>query len=455
MAPLRPLPKRLIFISIDGLRPEFYLDSRYPTPHLQRLARQGLAARRSTPIYPSVTYPNHASYLTGTYSARHGILSNSIFSWEDCKRERWYFDHSHFKCPTLWDLAREAGLKTCSLRWPTSAGAPVDYLVPESFSLTPGRPQLDWMLTIQASHPAPYIESLLRQCGREAPDGHSGYDQWMTDALIFTLQKHQPDLSFLHLIQLDHVQHSAGREAPEVDQALRQTDNRIGELLEAIDLKTDCVIFAGDHGFSDFTARVNLNTLFHEQGWITLKEGKLEDWEVIAHNSCGQAAVYTKRPWLTGQILEILEAHSHGVYQILSAPKLSGLEAFPEAICAVDAAEGFSMGDGFTGELVTSIDQTRGEHGYLAQNQNLQGGFVAAGVGIPLKKIIDSMELIDIAPTLAELMHLPMPTAQGKSLFKAWEISGTTDTWAQPGLTQHPDGPETRDPAHPYTLHNG
>ena len=69
--------KSVVLISVDGLRPEFYLDSKYKAITMQGLKAQGAFAGAVTPVYPTLTYPNHTTMITGVLTAKHGILSNS------------------------------------------------------------------------------------------------------------------------------------------------------------------------------------------------------------------------------------------------------------------------------------------------------------------------------------------------------------------------------------------
>src|SRR5262245_936928 len=73
----KELKPTVILISIDGFHPN-YLD-KYPAPTLSMLAGQGVRARWMTPVYPSLTFPNHYSIATGLYTNRHGITGNNIY----------------------------------------------------------------------------------------------------------------------------------------------------------------------------------------------------------------------------------------------------------------------------------------------------------------------------------------------------------------------------------------
>jgi predicted AlkP superfamily phosphohydrolase/phosphomutase len=77
--------------------------------------------------------PTHTTMLTGALPARHGIYYNSPFSKEG-ETSKWYWETSMIKVPTIWDAARKAGLRTASIHWPVSLGAPVDYNIPKVWS---------------------------------------------------------------------------------------------------------------------------------------------------------------------------------------------------------------------------------------------------------------------------------------------------------------------------------
>src|SRR5438552_6037004 len=124
----QPVARHVILISIDGLRPEFYLDSGYPAPILRKLAASGARAQTVEPVFPSNTNPNHATILTGLRPNRHGILFNVHFE-PDGTRGGWYEDASELRAPSLWMWARTAGLRTASLNWPTTHFAQIDLLV--------------------------------------------------------------------------------------------------------------------------------------------------------------------------------------------------------------------------------------------------------------------------------------------------------------------------------------
>ena len=76
-----PLPPadHVVLISVDGLRPDFYLESRWPAVTMREMAREGAHARGVRGVHPTVTYPSHTTIVTGALPARHGIFYNAPF----------------------------------------------------------------------------------------------------------------------------------------------------------------------------------------------------------------------------------------------------------------------------------------------------------------------------------------------------------------------------------------
>ena len=133
----KPNSKKVVLISIDGFRPEFYQDKKFDAPLLKKLASKGVSSQGMISIFPSVTYPNHTTLITGVNSEEHGIYSNKKFNWKTGPTTEWYWYEKDIKTKTLWDELKEKKKTTASIHWPVTAGAPIDYNVPEIFTLPP------------------------------------------------------------------------------------------------------------------------------------------------------------------------------------------------------------------------------------------------------------------------------------------------------------------------------
>jgi predicted AlkP superfamily pyrophosphatase or phosphodiesterase len=103
------LPEHVIVLSIDGLMPETYVDgdTGFPAPNVRELAAKGCASLGIAPIFPSLTYPNHTTIVTGVSPIRHGIDENHQFDPFGKLNSSWYNYAEMNTLPTLWDLVRQ------------------------------------------------------------------------------------------------------------------------------------------------------------------------------------------------------------------------------------------------------------------------------------------------------------------------------------------------------------
>jgi predicted AlkP superfamily pyrophosphatase or phosphodiesterase len=113
----------LVLVSIDGFRWDFR--DRTATPFLDEIAERGVSARRLVPAFPTRTFPNHFTIVTGLYPEHHGLVANSMYdpvfdaTYKLGKREevgngRWY------DAEPIWVTAESQGLATAPVFWPGS-----------------------------------------------------------------------------------------------------------------------------------------------------------------------------------------------------------------------------------------------------------------------------------------------------------------------------------------------
>ncbi|KAG2125529.1 alkaline-phosphatase-like protein [Suillus cothurnatus] len=129
--------KTVLMVSIDGLRAD-YLD-RGLTPHLLNISREGLRAKYMKPVFPTLTFPNHWSLMTGLYAESHGIIANNF--WDPVFRDTFHYarvesaqNPSWWLGEPMWETAERAGIITANLMWPgpwsTSSGMNSTYFLP-------------------------------------------------------------------------------------------------------------------------------------------------------------------------------------------------------------------------------------------------------------------------------------------------------------------------------------
>lgn len=409
----------VILISVDGLRPDFYLEPRYPAPRLRELMSRGAWAEGAVPDYPTLTFTNHATIATGAPSREHGIVANTAFAPEKSPKEDWVSDESAFRIDPIWRVAERHGVRCALLRWPTTVGAPVTWLVPEAFTTEGEEAEArgaSWSETLAKTDPA-FARELLRSTGDRVLTSRAQFDEWTARAAVYLLDAYSPGLLMLHLIGLDDAQHRSGRDSPEIIESVAATDRLVGSILDRVALDRATAIVTGDHGFIDLRRRINLHVIFARKGWIRVIDGRIAEWSAVAHIGCAQAAVYCRRD--PQGVLGALERESRGLFNVVRREELDRLGAYPGALCAVDALPGYGFSDDFEGPSVFDLPSARGDHGFHPRHPEMNAGLLLAGPGVEVGLRLGTPSLRDIAPTLASMLGIPAPysgAGAGKAL---------------------------------------
>jgi len=404
--------RHLVLISIDALRPQFYLDDGYAAPALRALVRSGSHARAATPVFPSVTYPGHAAIVTGVRPARHGILFNIVWS-PTGGPSRWYEEAADLRAPPLWDVARAAGLTTAAVSWPSTLGARIDWLVPERNYYQ--RPEPVDVIR-QASTPG-LFERLGVTPRPEMFKNIAEWDAFLASTAVAILRGMRPNLLLLHLVQLDYYQHRGGTNGAEVRPALARIDAHVAAVVAAMReagiAGETAVIVTGDHGFQDVERTVQVNAILARDGLGGCRTANAE-WRATAHVTGGSAAIFVKSATDAAAAEAALRREARDRYTIVPRRQLDELGAMTGAAFAVEAASGYAFGAACGEGLETA--NRYGTHGFLPSRPSMSTGFIAAGAGVRPGVTIERIGLVDVAPTAARLLGLDMPGVEGRVL---------------------------------------
>jgi len=419
----------VLLISIDGLRPGDVLDAKargVDDPVLQGIARDGAYAEGVRDALPSVTYPNHTTLVTGVWPARHGIADNTTFDPLRKDMASWYWYSPAIKVPTLWDAVHAAGRPVASLGWPVTVDNPsIDFDIPEYWrSHTPNDSQLVHALSTPG---LPEAIAAKTQVGVGMVfDTTPPADEAKARAAAAIIALKHPAFFTLHLSSLDDRQHEYGPDSPQAHEALARIDAAVGRLVaEARQVEPDLIIaIVSDHGFAPVDHDINLGTAFVEAGLITLDaSGRPVSWEAAPWNSGGSAAVVLARPndealrARVNALLERLRADpDSGIGTVASRADIAAMGGAPDADFFVDAKIGYNFGDKLTGPLIGPRTEA-GTHGYFPSHPEMRATFLISGPGIPARGSLGEIDMRDIAPTLAKLMDVSLPSAAGKPLF--------------------------------------
>src|SRR3954452_21340523 len=128
----------VVLVSLDGFAQFSLDDPASDLPTLRRLAREGAVADGGmTCSFPTVTWPNHTTLVTGVTPARHGVLANSVFDRAKGETLPLLVDpvldkDQIVRVPTLYDAAHAAGLRTAGVVWPATRNArALDLVLPD------------------------------------------------------------------------------------------------------------------------------------------------------------------------------------------------------------------------------------------------------------------------------------------------------------------------------------
>lgn len=223
----------VILISADGFRHD--MADKYQATNLISLRNKGVAARSMKPAFPSLTFPNHYSIVTGLYPAHHGIVNNTFYDL--IKKKSYYIgskavvDSSWYGGTPIWTLAEQQQMLSASFFWVGSEAA------------------------IQGVRPTYYYaySTAISMKSRVA-----AVRKWLT-----LPEETRPHLITFYISDVDHEAHMHGPESPETGHAVKLVDEYIGALTKLTDsLKLPVnYIFLSDHGMVavDTTRKKMLN----------------------------------------------------------------------------------------------------------------------------------------------------------------------------------------------------
>ena len=416
-----PGVRHVVLVSIDGLRPEFYRGD-FDTPTLKTLAREGASAQAVESVYPSVTYAAHASIVTGVRPWKHGIFANTTWSERGSTRD-WHWYAKDLRARTLWQAARDKGLKVAITYWPVSVGAQADWVLGEIWD--PDQTRTVERLTAAAT-PGLLVElSLALGIPKERiAEDRAAIDTFVSKAAAYVFRRYKPDLQLVHLINVDETQHRYGRDGAEVREAVRRQDENVARIRRGIEdsglADRTMLLVVGDHGFTDVSKNINPNALLRDLGYVDVEDNQVKAWRALARSSGGSAAIYVKDAQRVSEVAEAFRrASTHegeAIYRVLGREELDRLGFNPDAALALEPEKGWAFSGALAPALVHGLPTVRGNHGQLPDRPELMTGLLAWGAGVRPGAVLEKARLIDVAPTIARILGLEMKGVEGVAL---------------------------------------
>ena len=405
--------RMVIVISLDGF-PGFALeDPKQPIPTLRRLIREGTSARMHT-INPTITWPNHTTMVTGVHAAEHGLLLNGTIvrtnGWPPVRVDPYIDKEKMVHAPTVYDAAHKAGLTTAQVDWVAINNAPTITWAFHEW-VTPDDPVAREMIG----------RGVLRT--NEVQDFTKfnivWRDQVWTKAAAYLIREHKPNLILFHLLTLDAAHHRYGPKTLAGMTAMAFLDSCVAEIVEAVHqagtAERTTYLVVSDHGFKVYTNEIRASVALQSDGLAkaayVLPQG-------------GAGCLYfnpTNSPDVSRKVMELMKS-VEGIAEVITPDRFEVLglplpQEHPQTFdVLLTAKAGYSFSGATGGAVTAAVPQQAGSHGYLAEDPDLDGIFIASGYGVKAGTELQQVRSIDVAPTIAKLLGVSLPTAKGKAV---------------------------------------
>jgi alkaline phosphatase D len=366
----------VILVSLDGFRYSYVTQYRATT--LERLAVDGASAPEGMiPSFPSVTFPNHFSIITGLYPEHHGIVDNSFY---DPVRKQTYAmnklqtvtDGSWYSGVPLWVLAEKQGMRSACFFWPTS-DAEIDGMRPTFY------------LHYDGSIP----------------------DQQRIDQVIAWLKlpaADRPHFITLYYAEPDHTGHKFGPDTDETAEAVHHVDALVGTLvagLKTLDLPVD-VIVVSDHGMA--TVEGNWIDLDH---FADLSQFQTDGALLYPNDDLAAAKAYQQLHGASDKFDVYRQADVPAYLHYNNNPRIGDPVVIPTGPYMIRAHASESPEN--------TRPSLKGEHGYdPSKMKSMRAIFYAVGPDIRPGAKVAPFENVDVYLLLARILGLEIGPVDGQ-----------------------------------------
>jgi predicted AlkP superfamily pyrophosphatase or phosphodiesterase len=379
--PFADLRPTVILVSFDGFRWDYL--SKAPTPNLQRLIKRGVHASSLIPSFPSKTFPNHYSIVTGLYPGHHGIVANNIFdpptrrTFATAKREE-VRDPMWWGGTPIWTVVERAGHKSAPLFWPGSesphSGAMPTYWQPYDEN-RPANARIDQVLS------------------------------WLDQPVAL-----RPMYLSLYFEDTDVAGHQNGPDSPEVHDAIVRDDGYIGRLVDGLTRRgiTDRVniVVVSDHGMTAV-----------DDTRVIVADDFLPVDDVVISDINPTLGVFPKDGKEDDVYRRLKGANPHlNVYKREETPARWHYRDHPRIPPIIGVAdEGWQVLRRTTvaGIGARTIGGQRGTHGYDPKLMSMHAIFIAAGPAFRSGVTVPPFENVSIYNVLAKILAVTPPPNDG------------------------------------------
>jgi predicted AlkP superfamily pyrophosphatase or phosphodiesterase len=365
----------VVMVSLDGFRYDYA--RKYGAKHLLALGAQGAAAPQGMiPSYPSLTFPNHYTLVTGLYPEHHGIVANNFY--DPVRKQRYAIsdpatngDGSWYGGVPLWVLAEKQGMRSACFYWPGSEAE------------------------IAGQRPTYYLKF----------DDHFP-DAKRIEQVIAWLRMpaaQRPHFITLYYSNVDHAGHEYGPDSAQTAAAVEQVDQLVGDLwaeLGRLELPVDLIVVS-DHGME------------REQGpWIDLdKYTDLTNFTTVG------SLLYPNSEAAAAKAYQELKIKSDAftVYRRQRVPAAFGYDSNPREGDPVIVANGpYAIRAHAPGSGAQDRAPDVGMHGFDPRTmKSMRAIFIAVGPDIRPGSTLQPFENVNVYPLVARILGLNAPKVDG------------------------------------------
>ena len=371
----------LVLVSLDGFRWDYA--RRDNATQLLALGAAGVWAPEGMfPSFPSLTFPNHFTIVTGLYPEHHGLVANSFY--DETRQARYAIndsaavtDGSWYTGTPLWSLAEAQGMRTACLFWPGSEA-----------EIGGHRPT--WYARFDSKTEATGAVQQAR------------IDDAV--ALLSLPDADRPHFLTIYYSEPDHEGHQYGPDAPETKAAVVKMDAMVGKLKAALDtthLPIDLVVIS-DHGMVKIDAP-----------WVTLADFA----DLTGFDTAGQL-LYGKTEADRARVYNQLKKASSEfvVYRRANVPAGLHYDSNPREGDPVVIATGpYAIRAHKPPADVPDRPPIHGAHGFDPRAMpQMKASFYAAGPDILAGKTVAPFENVNLYPWMAHMLGLTPPKTDGK-----------------------------------------
>jgi len=365
----------VILVSLDGFRYDYA--EKYDAPNLLRLASIGASAPEGMiPSFPSVTFPNHYTIVTGLYPEHHGIIANSFY--DPARKQSYSYikpetvtDGSWYGGVPLWDLAEKQGMRSACFFWPGSEAE------------------------IDRTRPSYYLHYDDRVAGEQR------IDQVISWLKLSPGQR--PHFITLYFSEPDHTGHEFGPESPQTAEAVHHVDALIGILLadlKTLPLRVDTFVVS-DHGMATV-----------EGNWIDL-----DHYADLSQLKTDGTLLYPDSDEAARRAYQQLRGASDKfvVYRRSDLPARLHFDSNPRVGDPVVIPTGPYLIRAHAPQTTEAIrPDAKGMHGYDPREmKSMRAIFYAAGPDIRPGVKLPPFENVDIYPLIAKILGLQIGEIDG------------------------------------------